>query len=782
MSSTYRRSIVSGVLSLNLRFANNEQNRDKVIDYYRKIINTSQKFIKISDEDYYIIIQCHQRISELYRKTSNYKMSLEYDASGLSLCRTDDVGFFTMFYESMTKTYEQQLNQLSSNLNLEDIDAQISPDSPPSALSRYLWRTTSTSDTIILHFGRDEFAFGQCKKLLNSNLFQEPNLKRCLPYCLLKIASLRNEQQQTSSLRDLLHRVLTLIPDDDQIQFICKNNLAYLDENYDQIIQSYQSPLEHALNNARNSCVGEDAFCYIAHLYARKNDTDAELQWYKKPIEYFEQHRFVCSHTRPCFNRVASFYQTKNDLSSCISIYLKLAHHLVNYRSETSPLQKHIVLLVESLVRQSNIDCKDQINILKCLVQLILRPAEDITLIDTDFQWIINQCSKTGMRSWPVAHAYESYLDHILLHITHPLTPYIQTTLPVFRRVMTIYKLRDDSGGVFNVCQRFVEIILKYSMDRDRFISMFKQVGLDLETKERTAILLDFYDSLMQFIRTYSTSKTFQDYDFVFYILMRHEVCMQRDLEGAAAIYRSMIHILRTYREQCNSCFDTNEYLRLLEKYYTELASLEPLSALDCFSDFIEIFLKLPLINFAELLTRTFRKLMDRPTILLKLLTKYFYNYKTLINEINQRLLNPNDQTLIRQPLPQVRFSYINNIVASYAKKAQRCLAVSRGEKSIVECWTRCIYFLLEFSSEYDEYMASCYMRLNNPVEAVKVFDPAIYHSFAVKYCPNACRRYLKYVYYPQTQTNDELHALFADHFHLVDGRKEIRPLEPVRY
>ena len=781
MSSTYRRSIISGVLSINLRFANNEDNRDKVIDYYRKTIDVSQKFIKISYEDYCIVIQCHQRIAEIYRKTGKYEKSLEYDCKGLNLCRTDDVEFFTMFYEGMTKTYEQQLEELSTELQPEEIDFQITPDLPLSSSLRYLWRTTSTYNATILHFARDEFAFGQCKKSLNSDLLQEPNLKRRLAYCFLKVAALRNEQNQTESLHNLLNRVLALLPDDIQIQFICNNNLAYLEKKFDQIISSYEQTLAASLADAGSSCIGEDAFCYIAYLYGRKNDSNAELKWYTKAIDYFAQSRLICSHTRFCFIRVASFYQTKNDLPSCISIYLKLAHHFVNYRTETSPLQKQIVYLIETLIRKSNTDDKDIINMLKYLIQMILRPVEDINLIDTDFQVIINQYKKKGQQPWTVVHVYESYLDHILLHITHPLTPYIQTILPIFRRVMTIYKLRDDSAGVFDVCQRLVDIILKYSLDRDRVIVMFKQITLDLETKEPTEVVLDLYSSLIHFICTYPAKVSFHDSDLMSYILTRHELCFKRDPQAAASVYRAMIHTVRSYRERCNRFFDVEEYLRLLEKYYFALAFIEPLSAFDCFCNLIDIFLELRPENFAELLTRIIKALAGRPTALLKLLTKYRCDYKSLLDELNQRLLKPNDQSLLQQRLPQVQLNHINYIVSSYVKKVERCFTVAKGENCIIECWTKCIYFILEFASEYDDYVASCYTKLNDPKQVVMVFDSTIYHHFAVKHCPNACRRYLKYAY-PQSQSREELEHIFADHFYFVDGKRKIKPLEPVKY
>jgi hypothetical protein len=109
--------------------------------------------------------------------------------------------------------------------------------------------------------------------------------------------------------------------------------------------------------------------------------------------------------------------------------------------------------------------------------------------------------------------------------------------------------------------------------------------------------------------------------------------------------------------------------------------------------------------------------------------------------------------------------------MSSFAKKAKRCLAANKGEKTIIQCWTKCIYFLLENCSKNDEYFASCYIQLSDTLRAADVFDPIVYCNLALQYCPNASRRYLKYVY-PQTQIQEKLELRFSDHFYLVNGKK----------
>ena len=781
MSSSYRRSVVSGAVSIGLRFANNELTRDKAIDYYKKIIQISHKYVNISTEDYHIVIQCYQQIVELYRKKGSFAISITYASDGLKLCQVNDLEFITTFYESMEKTYEEQLQQSSLNLSPENIDSKISLDRTILTSLTDVYYAKSRCHSIILHFERNEFSFGQYKKALNSNLFKETNLKRCLVYCRLKVAALKEEQGKTDSIHELLCGARTLIPDDAQIQFICNNNLAYLNGELDQIIYIYKKSLEERNNNNQASCVGEDAYCYIAYLYGRNNNTDAERQWYTKAISYFEEHKFVCEHTQSCFVKMASFYQAKNDLSSAVSTYLKLIHHLIKYRDGTSQLQREIAVIVEYILQQLDTNNEDQIFILKRLIQLILKQSDDITSIDADFQWIIERYKKNIKHSWIAAHAYESYLDKILKHITSPFPPYVQTIIPIFQQMITVYKLCDDHAAALDVYQRLVNIILTHSKDRDHIVATFKQIGLDLEKKRQTAAVLDIYKALCEFIFAHPAHIIFQDDDLIYYILVRHQLLIDRDKEPAAPIYRIMIHILRFYREDFNHDFELKQYLQLLEKYYMELAVLEPLSARDCYYNLLDIVLCLCSQKFDELLAKIVDVMKDRPVELLELLTKYRFNYIQLIRQVYRRLLHPNDRVIMRQPFIQTQSSCINDMMSSFTNKVERYLAASKSEQTINQCWTKCIYFLLEDCSKNDEYFAFCYVQLIDPIRAANVFDPIVYCQLAGKYCANASRRYLKYIY-PHTQMREELEIHFADHFYLVNGRKEIRPLELISY
>jgi hypothetical protein len=299
--------------------------------------------------------------------------------------------------------------------------------------------------------------------------------------------------------------------------------------------------------------------------------------------------------------------------------------------------------------------------------------------------------------------------------MTHSLTSFVQTIIPIFRQAITVYKLSDDPAGAFDVYQSLIDNILIHSKDRDHIVSSFKRIGLDLEVKRQTTAVMDFYKALHQFIFVHPAQIVFQDNDLMLYILHRHLQLIDRDKEYAAPIYRKMIDMLQSYKNQVHPEFELKLYLERLEKYYMGLALVEPLSALNSYYNLLDIFLSSCPENFDKLLAKIVNAMKDQPGRLLELLTKYRFDYIQLIRQVHRRLAHPNDRSIICKPFPQTPSSYLNDTVSSFVNKAKRYLNASKSDKIITECWTKCLYFLLEDCSKNDEYFASCYIQLNDP-------------------------------------------------------------------
>lgn len=781
MSSSYRRSIVSGVLSIGWRFANNEQRRDVAIAYYKKVIQISQRFIDHSAVDEGIVLGCYQEIAKLYREKNSLSMSINYAMNGLKLCRASDLEAIVIFYEIMAEAYEKQLQQRNSSLSPLDIDLRIGiadlaldyvvvvhPNNPPPPAP-------------ILEFQRDEFAFGQYKKVLNSNLIKEPNHKRCLAHCLLKIAAQKQELGKTDNIHELLHRARCLVPADMEIAFICANNLAYLDGTFTQVIDNYQRSLEDRQSAGLQSCVGEDAFCYIAHLYEKTDQIDQARRWYFKACQYFEEHHLFCEHTRPCYNRLVSFHERNHDPSSSVSIYRRLVHQLLNHRQETSLVQRDTVLLMEQTTK--GVDSADQIFILKHLVQIALKPvnAQLLDKIDEEVGAIFKRIREQKKDSWAAAFICESYIKVILRHNPSLLTPFIRTTLAICDCAVDVYKTAYNPIEAFEVWQRLAGIVMKYSNDRHQILSFIKQIGLHLESREYVRAALGIYDALYEFIYTHTPTICYQNNDLLIYILDRCQRLAESKKEPAPPVYRRMIEMLQSFKQHINPDFDMKVYIARLETFYMKLAAAEPSSARESYEHVLDLFVDSPTERFDENLVQIVHQMKDLPTELLKLLAKYRIDYAPLIRLVLERLEQTNGPSNSVEKFPPSSSIRLDNLLSSYNGRVTRYLNSTDSKQRINACWTECIRFLLEQCSKQDEHLAFCYLQLSDPVQAAQIFDRTIYEEIALKYCPNACRRYLKFVY-PIHDAREELESRFAAHFQFVNGKEEIRSLEPIKY
>jgi hypothetical protein len=79
--------------------------------------------------------------------------------------------------------------------------------------------------------------------------------------------------------------------------------------------------------------------------------------------------------------------------------------------------------------------------------------------------------------------------------------------------------------------------------------------------------------------------------------------------------------------------------------------------------------------------------------------------------------------------------------------------------------WGQLLHCLLEWQSIDDECLASCYAKMGHMNKAASVFDTELYDNPALQFCPNACRRYLQYVY-PQASSEQRIDLEHRYHSH----------------
>ncbi|CAF1438691.1 unnamed protein product, partial [Rotaria sordida] len=460
MSSSYRRSIISGVLLIGFQCANNEQTRTMAIDYFQKVIRISRRYANINRDDYHIVLACLNQVARLETKRRQYGHSISYALEALNMCHEDDLTDIAECYESIALNYEQQILDRTNDLTPDDIRRMIIEN--PFANT-----TEPTVPLIVLAFKRSEFAFGQYSiKTMNPKFSEETDRHRCLAYCHLKLAALaqargykENDDRLVNKACQLLEKVAQTLKDDPQAQQICINNMNYLNEDFDSIINSYQEELNR--NQQKNkACIGEDAFAYIAHLYARKKDADEEHRWYNLAVQYFESHGHICEHTVMCFRKLARFYEKHENMVVAMDIYERLINYLVEYlpcsflRTSIKPIGMKIV---EHFKEKG--DSKQAILILQDLIDLMLLDSDDDEhQVDEQFKKLITKCIETA--AIVVNRAYEQYFEVLLRHKPQPFDSYMRAIEHAFRQAISVYQTGGNYRKSIEAYQQYIELLI----------------------------------------------------------------------------------------------------------------------------------------------------------------------------------------------------------------------------------------------------------------------------------------------------------------------------------
>lgn len=492
----------------------------------------------------------------------------------------------------------------------------------------------------------------------------------------------------------------------------------------------------------------------------------------KKTIDHFLEHRHLCSHTRSCFIRMASFYERRTNLIAAITTYQRYIYYLQDNNPDMTEFQRNIIVLIEEMFIHSNNNHNNQLLILKKLILCILQSSP--LVMNEKILSIIQIIQKTHSEHGSIVKRfYESYLRILLTYDPSFMSNYVPTLIEISRPVMDTYEQANDMSSIYELYQRMIFTILKYPNDWHQITVFIKRIPLELEVKHHLQTALAVYQSLYRFIYKHPAQSHFQDTNLLIYILERCQLLVDRDRLPIILIYPMKIDMLetywRTYPERVNC--DIKWVTDRLNTFFIKLAKSDPTLTRTYYDRLLALSLQYQSEKFDEQLTMIVENMHHLPADLLQLLTKYHLNYMALIRWVCKSKSQGSDH--LPDTIPTSPSSYLNTIMSSYVKKAKRC---GNTEK----CWNDCLYYLLEQCSKQDAYFAECYLQLGDPVQAANVFDPTIYKTIALMYCSNACRRYLTYVYSGQL-SNEELFHKFSDHFYFVDGQRTIRPLEPSR-
>ncbi|CAF1113955.1 unnamed protein product [Adineta steineri] len=602
---------------------------------------------------------------------------------------------------------------------------------------------------------------------MNPKVLQEPDLKRRLAYCYLKLAALAQTQgykdeeqakidddellkkkarEYNQTAHKLIEKVAELLEDDPQVQTICTNNVIYLNEEFDSIIHMYQEDLSNHQHRQQksNPCIGEDAFSYIAHLYARKKELHKEVQWYTSAIQYFETHGYICEHTIICFRKLAHFYEKHEKFTEVIDTLRRLAYHLLKYNPR-SFLQTSIEPIVATIVQHFNEkgDNKRVILILQDFIDLILtEPTDDTCQIDEQFKKLIGKCIDDAPL---VNQAYGLYLEILLRCKPLPSDSYIRAVEPAFRQAFAIYYAFGNNRQSIETYQQFIELIIKSTTDRQAIEAAFKRLALEFETLKQVDIALDMYSYLGKFIVKY---KKIDDNKLAGFVIVRCKLLKaSADAVFNADNLQMFIQLMIFYHNIAEPKFIFSEY------FQSRYANVDRRSSSGIYLDLLEFCFQYRSELYEVHMKTNIAALTNRPTELIAFVTTNRVNYKALILNIFGRYGN---RPAANCPLKQ--FS------SSFETVATNWLSSIENDRTIY--WTRLLYNLLELQSVDDECLAICYTKMGDMKAAASLFTSDVYGDPALKFNPNACRRYLRYIYpqaSPEERTNLEIR--YQKHF-----------------
>jgi hypothetical protein len=415
-------------------------------------------------------------------------------------------------------------------------------------------------------------------------------------------------------------------------------------------------------------CVGEDAFCYIAHLYARKKEIEEENRWYNAAIQYFESHGHICEHTVVCFRRLVHFHEKHENDIAAIDILRRLADYLLQH-SPRSFLRTSIEPIVMEIVQYfyEKQDRKQMILILQDFIDLILtEPADDMCRIDEQFRKLISKCK-----------AYGTYLEILLRYKPLSLNSYVRAVKPAFRQAIEVYHTYKNHCKSIETYQQFIELLVSSTTNHHSTEAAFKRLALDFETLKLYDIALDMYSYLGKFIVNYQKKDDLNV--LAGFVIVR---CKFHKLLGA--IFKEntqhmFIQLMIFYHNNAEPQFIFSEY------FQSKHANVDRRSCSGIYIDLFEFCFQYRSELYENHMKTNVVTLKNRPAELIAFVTMNRVNYKALILHIFETFKNRSEEN------------------SSFKR-----LSI---EDNRTVYWSQFLHRLLELQSIDDEYLAMSYIQ-----------------------------------------------------------------------
>ncbi|CAF1254556.1 unnamed protein product [Rotaria sordida] len=546
----YRTPAITGYLSLSHQYDfpsrryNNDYCRTMAIDYFRQVENKCTPYV--ANHQYYLYtLQCYERLADLYGYWNT--RSTEYYEKMIQLCLkycSDDLENLIIAYQGILKTFKEQQRR-GTNIS-EDIplllcvnttNAEFIEMTPPvtpmtSPITPF---TPPMFGSLFQNIRRLHFAFGCNDKWIDPRLKTERDLRKKIIYCHMKLANLYYEQKKIIEAKDLLTEVISLCQQFDSEMLdmtnICYENLSFINENFDFIIQSYKNQLSTIINTVGN-CINEDIYCYIAQLYERKNDFNSALEFLQNPIQYFEQYNYVCIHTIDCYIKLAKHYQNiRNNKELTVHTYENAINLIRRHRSY--PMTSMISIVKKHLINYFNTinDLDTMIIIYEKLCEIVQQETTDITVLYNRFKQILKLLVKKYDAFSVVLKAYDACLN-LILQIISPLTSQMTVVFTHFRyHFVNAYKESNMICSTIEIYQKLICLLLKHQYDTMKIINEYKIIGAGFTKRHLLKDSIIAYGLLLNFICQHHSTGGFIENDLIRFVFDIWENLQQRILD-----------------------------------------------------------------------------------------------------------------------------------------------------------------------------------------------------------------------------------------------------------
>jgi tetratricopeptide (TPR) repeat protein len=808
----YRTPAVTGYLSyvhqydFPSRRYNNSYCRELAIDYFGKVEKLCEPYVSNRQYGLYTL-QCYERLAELYQHWNS--RATDYYEKMIKLClkhHPDDLENITIGYKGMMDTYKQQ--QLKTSDNSEDISSLlctdedhigVQPMTPPVTLL-----TPPLTPLIPPMFGTLfqnmkplHFAFGCYEKWIDPRLKNVTDLRKKVIYCHMKLAALYYDQKRTEDAKhSLLEAILLCRQFDSEMHtasIVCEENLAYIDQDFDSIIQSYINRLLPA-NSIVGDCIDENNYCYIAQLYEKKNDFHSACKYLQKPIEYFERYNYICLHTIDCYLKLAKHYQAiQNDKKLTIHTYERIILLLKKHRSNR-------MVKIISIFEDHLISCFKKINDLDAIIIIYNSLCKIIQVEITDIPVLYNRLERviTSLKDkynvYAVLNAYDAFLDFSLQEID-PLTPQMNLVLTHFRdHSIKVYQQINDSSAAIEIYQKLICLLFKHQTDMRTIIIEYKGVAAGFKEKNLVEDSITAYENLLSFACQHHSTGGFIEGDLIAFVF-----CVWKDriieeyLDGnkfdlAISLYYKMIHFLKDYREHINPTYSLVEFISEIKQNYDRIAIIHQLKkndleqTIDTYQEQIDFLAKYEVQSVQKQINTIFSQCQRFATdhaeqaceLYLKLVYFIEKNRLHYLSDLSnayeelaqlgyivgklQQSFKTNTDNYFLNPH---RVAHLNQSISQYRQKAKNYLKDNRLDKAIAVYKSELLPFLLESHAQDDEQIAICYGQMaslfykqneGNVEKALDYYQKAIdiyekqkdnfYTDYAFELNENVCRRY----------------------------------------